>query len=184
MPSPLTSPTSTPFGAVFLDSTNAVRKPVLAVESELSSTTRVSTPPPSPPATTIGPRPAGALRPGREMPTMPLSIPAPTLITSLPAPPSTRTGTVAAELATVMLSLPALPLTSSCSTVPSATGASYLTCWVGAEQSGAHTWSFVTRMVSADELPSTTSRLPEYHGLPVSLTSALMYAPLPKFLKL
>ena len=126
MPRPLTRPTSTPFGAVTRDSMNAVMKPMRPVESLWSSTIRESTP--SPPTTTTGPSPLGASRPGRDTPTMSFNVPSPMLTTSLPAPPSTRTGTVAAVLATVMASLPALPWTWSWMTFWSAAGASYFTC--------------------------------------------------------
>src|SRR5216683_7691932 len=161
MPRPLTVPTSTPFGAVIRVSVQAVANPVRGLTSLLSSTISVSMP--APPTTTTGPRPFGASRPGREIPRMLLSWPAPMLITLLPLPSSTRTGTVAAVLATLKWSFAALPWTSTDSTVPSAAGASYLTCCDGAPpQSALQIWLLVTKIEFEPVLLLTTIRLARY----------------------
>ena len=57
------------------------------------------------------------------MPTIPLTMPLPTVMMSFPSPPSTFTGTVALVDSTVMLSAPSLPLTSSETMLSSAAGA-------------------------------------------------------------
>ncbi len=140
MPRPLITPTST-FPApspssptVLRVSMKAVRLPDRSLVSLLSSTTRVSMPESTSkprsslglPTITSGPMPKGGSSPGREVWLTPVSRCAvvPTLIRSLPAPPSTRTGTVVLLLSTMMLSSPELPRSvreSSSSAAPGAT---------------------------------------------------------------
>ena len=82
------------------------------------------------PAITSGPKPNGVFTPGRYIPSKPESEPLPTVITSLPRPASTLTGTVLLVVSTVIESSPSLPLTTILTISASSAGDAYCTCWV------------------------------------------------------
>ena len=62
------------------------------------------------------------------------------------------------------------------STSPAAAGDVYSTSCVAGQLAAEHRWLLVTEMVSADDRPSRTIRLPESQSLPWSSTFAFIVA--------